>query len=570
MWALGCVALELLTGRDWFEEYWLQHYHNSDGKVDRLRRKLGPATAAAARLLAERGVSDEGVSFLLVLFESGRGNEAGRGFDQSNRDARLVRNVAPQTTATHPGAPIDAGEAPAQGPETTRRHAVGVADARAHDAHGPAAQVLPHAARVAAAGRRLKNKTCLSPLLPVPPPPRLVSTEQRCCNDRCRRGNGDGCYAPSLPAAVSIISETGSLMHRVKHITRTHAGDLLRLVKQNKGTTRRSARDVPGRRGGSQKPSRRRPGAPPARARSRAPRSRAATRRRALPVKTAARRSRRRAAAAAARRRRTRSRTRRGPPAAARPCRAPPRAATASPRPCTRRRSPPDLRRSQRRRPRRRPVPRRRFWWRTTRAARSDQAPAARPRRRRRRSRRRRRARCVDIQRRAPRPPGARGPSAATRRPRPARPWRRSAASGRRARRSPVTAHLTRPRRLAPATALDARERAPSSHSAPPRVPRGRHYQAALADVLQQFCEDCIIKSERQALVGQQRVDAEHRARAAARFQKSGLAVGGRRFHQPARRPLEHRFYRRDDERARRSIAPVLELQRWSLLELVF
>ena len=66
MWALGCVALELLTGRDWFEEYWLQHYHNSDGKVDRLRRKLGPATAAAARLLAERGVSDEGVSFLLA------------------------------------------------------------------------------------------------------------------------------------------------------------------------------------------------------------------------------------------------------------------------------------------------------------------------------------------------------------------------------------------------------------------------------------------------------------------------------------------------------------------------
>ena len=66
VWALGCVALELLTGRDWFEEYWLQHYHNSDGKADRLRRKLGPATSAAARMLAERGVSDEGVSFLLA------------------------------------------------------------------------------------------------------------------------------------------------------------------------------------------------------------------------------------------------------------------------------------------------------------------------------------------------------------------------------------------------------------------------------------------------------------------------------------------------------------------------
>ena len=32
VWALGCVALELLTGRDWFEEYWLQHYHNEDGE----------------------------------------------------------------------------------------------------------------------------------------------------------------------------------------------------------------------------------------------------------------------------------------------------------------------------------------------------------------------------------------------------------------------------------------------------------------------------------------------------------------------------------------------------------
>ena len=52
MWALGCVALELLTGRDWFEEFWLQHYHASDGKVDRLRRKLGPATAAAATVTA--------------------------------------------------------------------------------------------------------------------------------------------------------------------------------------------------------------------------------------------------------------------------------------------------------------------------------------------------------------------------------------------------------------------------------------------------------------------------------------------------------------------------------------
>ncbi len=40
----------------------LMYYHNSDGKVDKLRRKLGPATAAAARLLAERGVSDEGVA----------------------------------------------------------------------------------------------------------------------------------------------------------------------------------------------------------------------------------------------------------------------------------------------------------------------------------------------------------------------------------------------------------------------------------------------------------------------------------------------------------------------------
>lgn len=66
VWSLGCVALELLAGRDWFEEHWLAPCHAADGKVDRLRRKLGPASASAARCMTERGVSDQGVVFVLA------------------------------------------------------------------------------------------------------------------------------------------------------------------------------------------------------------------------------------------------------------------------------------------------------------------------------------------------------------------------------------------------------------------------------------------------------------------------------------------------------------------------
>ena len=130
------------------------------------------------------------------MFESGRGNEAGRRF---NFNTRVVLDITPQAAATDPGAPIDAGEAPAQGPETARRHAVGVADLGADDADGPSAQVLPHAARVAAAGRRLK---LIPPPPPVPPPPRLVSTEQRMILTRVpsnalRRGFGPGDFSES-------------------------------------------------------------------------------------------------------------------------------------------------------------------------------------------------------------------------------------------------------------------------------------------------------------------------------------------------------------------------------------
>ena len=184
MWALRLRGPRITYGAGLVRGVLAAALSLEDGKVDRLRRKLGPATAAAARLLAERGVSDEGVSFLLACLNPDA---------ETRPDALAISTHAGGSqhrfagiNDRHPSRrPHRRRRSPAQGPETTRRRRRVSPTSRSRRLRSRSASSSPCCPRRRGRPAAIRYDRYLPP---VPPPPRLVSTELNAVLSRPQRG----------------------------------------------------------------------------------------------------------------------------------------------------------------------------------------------------------------------------------------------------------------------------------------------------------------------------------------------------------------------------------------------